>query len=75
LKAIIDNNPLKQGLMTPAGDVPIVSFDQGMALKPDVIFVLAWNFGQEILGECAKRGFSGNYIMPFPKEPRLITKV
>jgi len=75
LKAIIDNNPLKQGLMTPAGDVPIVSFDQGMALKPDVIFILAWNFGQEIMDECSKRGFRGQYIMPFPKEPRLITRV
>ena len=72
LKAIIDNNPLKQGLMTPAGDVPIVSFEQGIALKPDIILVLAWNFGQEIMDECTKRGFSGQFIMPFPKEPRLI---
>lgn len=72
LKAIIDNNPLKQGLMTPAGDVPIVSFDQGMALKPDIIFVLAWNFGQEIMDECIKRGFAGQFIMPFPKEPHLV---
>jgi hypothetical protein len=72
LQAIIDNNTLKQGWMTPAGDVPIVSFEQGMALKPDVIFVLAWNFGQEIMDECQKRGFKGQYIMPFPNEPRLI---
>jgi len=72
LKAIIDNNPLKQGLMTPAGDVPIVSFEQGMASKPDVIFVLAWNFGQEIMDECTKRGFTGQFIMPFPKEPVII---
>ncbi len=72
LEAIIDNNPLKQGLMTPAGDVPIVSFEQGMALKPDVIFVLAWNFGQEIMDECTQHGFTGQFIMPFPKEPRLI---
>ncbi len=72
LKAIIDNNPMKQGLMTPSGDVPIVSFDQGMALKPDIIFVLAWNFGREIMDECSHRGFAGQFIMPFPKEPRLI---
>ncbi len=75
LEAVIDNNSLKQGFMTPAGDVPIVSFEQGMALKPDVIFILAWNFGQEIMDECAKRGFKGQYIMPFPKEPRLIKSV
>ena len=72
LKAIIDNNPLKQGFMTPAGDVRIVSFEQGMAFKPDVILILAWNFGQEIMDECKKRGFCGQYMMPFPNAPRLI---
>jgi len=74
LKAIIDNNSMKQGLMTPAGDVPIVSFEDGMSFKPDIIFILAWNFGQEIMDECTRRGFKGQYIMPFPKEPRLITQ-
>jgi len=73
LKAIIDNNPLKQGLMTPAGDVPIVSFEQGMALKPEVIFVLAWNLGSEIMDECIKRGFRGSFIVPFPREPHIIS--
>lgn len=74
-KAIIDNNPLKQGWMTPAGDVPIVSFEEGLALNPDVIFILAWNFAGEIMDQCAKRGFKGQYIVSFPNEPRLISGV
>ena len=72
LQAVIDNNPIKQGYMTPAGDVPIVSFEQGMALKPDIIFVLAWNFKDEIIEQCKKYGFKGEYILPFPQYPHLI---
>lgn len=72
LKAVIDNNPMKQGRWTPAGDLPIVSFEQGAALKPDIIFILAWNFADEIIDECARQGFKGRYIIPFPKEPRLL---
>jgi len=73
LKAIIDNNPLKQGWMTPAGDLPIVSFEEGLAFNPDVIFILAWNFAGEIMDQCAKRGFKGQYILSFPGEPRVIS--
>ena len=58
--------------MTPAGDVPIVSFEQGMALKPDIIFVLAWNFKDEIIEQCKKHGFKGEYILPFPQCPHII---
>jgi hypothetical protein len=72
LHAVIDNNPIKQGYMTPAGDVKIVSFEQGMALKPDIIFVLAWNFKDEIIEQCKKYGFKGGYILPFPQYPHLI---
>jgi len=73
LSAIIDNNTLKQGCMTPSGDVPIVSFEQGMAQKPDIIFVLAWNFKDEIIEQCKKHGFGGPYIVPFPQSPHLIS--
>ncbi|NTV28861.1 MAG: class I SAM-dependent methyltransferase [Candidatus Omnitrophica bacterium] len=74
LKAIIDNNQFKQGRWTPAGDVPIVSFVKGMECKPDVIFILAWNFAAEIMDECAGRGFHGQYFLPFPKEPSLVKR-
>jgi hypothetical protein len=73
IQAIIDNNPIKQGKMTPAGDVPIVSFDQGMDLKPDIIFVLAWNFKEEIIEQCKKYGFNGSYILPFPQYPQIVS--
>ena len=72
LQAVIDNNPIKQGYMTPAGDVPIVSIEPGMALKPEIIFILAWNFKDEIIEQCKKHGFKGEYILPFPHYPHII---
>ena len=42
--AIIDNNALKQGRFTAGSSIPIVSREQGLALKPDVIFVVGMEF-------------------------------
>ena len=69
LQVVIDNNKIKQGYMTPAGDIPIVSFEQGMALNPEIIFILAWNFKDEIIEQCKKYGFKEDYILPFPQHP------
>ena len=47
---IIDDNPMKQGLYTPVGNIPIYSIDK-LKEEPDkkILFVpLAWNFFAEI---------------------------
>jgi|CXWL01.1.fsa_nt_gi hypothetical protein len=67
--AVIDNNPLKEGLLTPGSSIPIVSFEQGLAMKPETLFVLAWNFKDEILRDCRARGYKGGYLLPFPRDP------
>lgn len=69
LEAIIDNNPLKQGLFAPGSSIPILSFEKGMNLKPDLIFILAWNFKDEIVKECRNFGYKGEFLVPFPGEP------
>lgn len=69
IKAIIDNNRLKQALYTAGSTIPIVSFDEGFKSKPDIIFILAWNFKDEIIKQCASRGFTGDYLIPFPHNP------
>jgi len=71
IDVIIDNNPLKQGLYAAGSNIPIVSREKGMALKPELIFILAWNFKDEIMRECRDMGFRGQYLLPFPKAPRL----
>ena len=65
--SIIDNNPNKIGLFAPGSSIPIVSFKEGMKIKPDIIFILAWNFKNEIINECKKYGYRGKYLIAFPK--------
>ncbi|MHC9541078.1 MAG: class I SAM-dependent methyltransferase [Vulcanimicrobiota bacterium] len=72
ITAVIDNNLLKQGLYTPGSNIPIVSIEKGMSLKPELIFILAWNFKDEIIQECQDRGFKGHYLTPFPQYPILL---
>jgi len=72
ISVIIDNNPLKQGLFTPGSSIPIVNFEQGIRSNPDFIFILAWNFKDEIVQECRSSGYKGAFIVPFPGSPYII---
>jgi hypothetical protein len=69
---IIDNNPMKQNLYSPGTDIKIVDFDSGISSKPDAIFILAWNFKDEIIKECRSAGYKGEFIVPFPNKPTII---
>ena len=71
ITAIIDNNPLKQGMFAPGSSIPIVDFEQGMAMSPDLIFILAWNFRDEIVKQCKMYGYTGDFLVPFPNKPYL----
>ena len=73
ISMIIDNNHLKQGFYTPGSSIPIVSIDEGLGIKPDLIFILGWNFSEEIIEECRARGFKGDFISPFPGSPKIIS--
>lgn len=69
LDYIIDDNPLKQGLITPGMDIPILSCDSLKQEDPKKIVVvpLAWNFFDEIRKRA--NDSSGNrltYIKYFP---------
>ena len=69
IRAIIDNNPLKQGMYAPGTSIPILSMESGMEMEPELIFILAWNFGQEIAEECRRNGYKGGFWVPFPHCP------
>ena len=69
---IIDNNSLKHNQYSPGSNIRIVNFDQGMKTNPDVIFILAWNFKNEIINQCKSAGFNGKFIVPFPNKPEII---
>jgi 2-polyprenyl-3-methyl-5-hydroxy-6-metoxy-1,4-benzoquinol methylase len=73
---IIDDNPLKQGLLTPGTDTEITSIDilSNYSDEDKIIFIpLAWNFFTEIKERIKKiRNNDDIYIKYFPK--LLITK-
>ncbi len=68
IPAIIDLNPLKQGLWTAGTRIYIDKPETILALKPDYILILAWNFADEIV-EILKNvyHYKGSFIIPLPK--------
>lgn len=72
IRVIIDNNKLKQGLFSAGSSIPIVSMSEGLALKPDIIFVLAWNFLDEIIRLCKDHGYRGKFLVSFPRAPKIL---
>ena len=69
---IIDNNSMKQNLYSPGTNVKIVDFITGINSKPDLIFILAWNFKDEIINQCKSAGYNGEFLIPFPNNPKTI---
>lgn len=64
---VIDDNPLKQGLIIPGVKIPIKNKENLEKSRPDYILILAWNFAEEIIKnnkEYLLRG--GKFIIPLP---------
>jgi len=72
LPSIADKNPLKQGLYTAGTHIPIIPIDQMLSQKPSSVFVLAWNFKDEIIEELREMGFRGTFLIPFPDPPHIL---
>ncbi len=71
--AIIDLNPLKQGLFTAGTHIPIRQPEQVMKENPDCVFILAWNFADEIRDSLKKKwNYKGEIIVPLPNQPRIV---
>lgn len=74
LPIIADKNPLKQKKYTAGSHIAIESPEVVMARKPSHVFILAWNFEAEIINYLGETfGFKGTYIVPLPREPRIVT--
>jgi len=73
--AIGDSNKLKQGLYTAGSHIPIYSAEKMLFLSPDIIFLLAWNFKDEIINTLKNKfNYKGGYIIPLPYKPKIIKK-
>lgn len=73
VSAIIDINPLKQKLFTAGTHIPIQSAEILMKTKPTLVFILAWNFADEIIETLRNKfGYRGSCIVPLPGDPKII---
>lgn len=69
LDFIVDDNPLKQGLVTPGTHIPITDSRALVDRRPDYVLLVAWRLKEEILGKLRPlrdRGLKG-VIVPLPK--------
>ncbi len=68
LPVIIDLNPLKQGHWTAGTHIRIDTPEAVLALKPDYILILAWNFSKEIMDMLKKKyNYKGMCVVPLPE--------
>ncbi|MGA8711064.1 MAG: class I SAM-dependent methyltransferase [Thermoplasmata archaeon] len=69
LEYIVDDNPLKQGLVTPGTHVPITDSQALEERPPEYVLLIAWRLRDEILQKLRPlkaRGLNG-VIVPLPK--------
>ncbi|MED5545993.1 MAG: class I SAM-dependent methyltransferase [Pseudomonadota bacterium] len=72
LDFLVDRNPLKHGLYSPNTRIPIKPVSAIEEEAPDVLFVLAWNFFDEIYEQQeAFRARGGKFLVPLPS-PQIV---
>lgn len=73
ISMIADQNPLKQGFYTAGTHIPIDSPEKVMEKNPDCVFILAWNFADEIIDILRGRiNYTGKCIIPLPNNPKIL---
>jgi hypothetical protein len=64
----VDRNPYKQGKFLPGTHIPIYHPDKIQETKPDYVFILPWNFKDEIMEQMSFiRDWGGQFVVPIPE--------
>jgi hypothetical protein len=64
----VDRNPYKQGKFLPGTHIPIYHPDRVREARPDYLFILPWNFKEEIMVQNAFiREWGGQFVAPIPE--------
>jgi SAM-dependent methyltransferase len=72
LPYIVDKNPRKVNLYTPGMHIPVLPTSVLLQKQPDYLFILAWNFTEEIMKQQREyREHGGQFIVPLP-EPKVV---
>jgi SAM-dependent methyltransferase len=68
LDFIVDDSPLKQGLLAPGTHIPVLAAQALTDRRPDYLVVLAWNFADSIVERNSEyRDRGGRFIVPLPE--------
>ena len=68
IQCFAEVNPDKFGCYTPGTNIPIISEEESLAMKPDYYFVCPWHFRDNILDRESKKLKSGiKFIFPLQK--------
>jgi len=68
IEYIVDDNPLKQGLLTPGTHIPIVPSSQLVTQPPDYLLIIAWRLASEIIPKVKPLiGRGKKAIIPLPQ--------
>ena len=69
---VADRNPIKQGLLTPGTQLPIVAAERLLDEMPRYTLLLVWNFADEVLRQQAEyRRRGGQFVIP-SLTPRIV---
>ena len=69
---MVDDNPLKQNLLTPGAHLPVVSSQHLNEHPTDYVLIFAWNFAAEIIKKLELLKQKGaKFIVPLP-EPKIV---
>ncbi len=64
----VDRNPYKHGKFTPGTHIPIYPPEKIDETKPDYVFILPWNFKDEIMVQMAHiKDWGGKFVVPIPE--------
>lgn len=68
LNFTVDRNPYKQGKYLPGTHIPIFHPDKIKETRPDYLFILPWNFKEEIMQQMSCiREWGGQFVVPIPE--------
>jgi hypothetical protein len=68
----VDRSPVKQGNFLPGTRIPICHPDKIAQTKPDYLFLLAWNFKDDVMKQMAHvREWGCKFVVPLP-EPEVL---
>jgi hypothetical protein len=68
LEYTVDRNPYKHGKFLPGTRIPIFGPEKIRETKPDYVFILPWNFRDEIMEQCSYiKEWGGRFVVPIPE--------